>query len=364
MHMPVAVCDRLTSLRNTLSGRRVTELRELARSYYVSGYTRMKKADLIDAVFDALLDMERMTEILYVTDPKTWRLFQHAAVRELIRVTRTTPPQHKLLVELGYLALQQSEEDAWLFMPDEIRTVYDDLAMGGLVEKKEHFDLIHTYAQAAAHLYGAISLVDFAALFNLQNERKTSPEEMLPSLLRHISVDADYCIWREYLICRSYLEEAEQRVPTLLSQIGDRPRHVPERKELLRYFDADYFEQTEHAEMLRQYLTDQLGLKKADIKRAVTLIHFGCQLGASPASAAGILTDYEPSISEKQLAEVTGIIRQMFDTTRLPALNGHTLEEARKLESAVRPAQPHRKIGRNDPCPCGSGRKYKRCCGR
>ena len=22
------------------------------------------------------------------------------------------------------------------------------------------------------------------------------------------------------------------------------------------------------------------------------------------------------------------------------------------------------KIGRNDPCPCGSGKKYKRCCGR
>jgi uncharacterized protein YecA (UPF0149 family) len=21
------------------------------------------------------------------------------------------------------------------------------------------------------------------------------------------------------------------------------------------------------------------------------------------------------------------------------------------------------KIGRNDPCPCGSGKKYKRCCG-
>ena len=23
-----------------------------------------------------------------------------------------------------------------------------------------------------------------------------------------------------------------------------------------------------------------------------------------------------------------------------------------------------RKIGRNDPCPCGSGKKYKHCCGR
>ena len=25
---------------------------------------------------------------------------------------------------------------------------------------------------------------------------------------------------------------------------------------------------------------------------------------------------------------------------------------------------PKRKVGRNDPCPCGSGKKYKKCCGR
>jgi Mlc titration factor MtfA (ptsG expression regulator) len=30
---------------------------------------------------------------------------------------------------------------------------------------------------------------------------------------------------------------------------------------------------------------------------------------------------------------------------------------------AVESSGPHA-IGRNDPCPCGSGRKYKRCCGR
>jgi len=26
--------------------------------------------------------------------------------------------------------------------------------------------------------------------------------------------------------------------------------------------------------------------------------------------------------------------------------------------------QVERKIGRNDPCPCGSGKKYKHCCGQ
>jgi uncharacterized protein YecA (UPF0149 family) len=24
----------------------------------------------------------------------------------------------------------------------------------------------------------------------------------------------------------------------------------------------------------------------------------------------------------------------------------------------------HPKVGRNDPCPCGNGRKYKKCCGQ
>jgi uncharacterized protein len=24
---------------------------------------------------------------------------------------------------------------------------------------------------------------------------------------------------------------------------------------------------------------------------------------------------------------------------------------------------PAKKVGRNDPCPCGSGKKYKKCCG-
>ncbi|MDD5108483.1 MAG: preprotein translocase subunit SecA [Candidatus Omnitrophica bacterium] len=32
---------------------------------------------------------------------------------------------------------------------------------------------------------------------------------------------------------------------------------------------------------------------------------------------------------------------------------------------AVKPVQSHQsKVGRNDPCPCGSGKKYKKCCGK
>ncbi|MBK8575018.1 MAG: SEC-C domain-containing protein [Elusimicrobia bacterium] len=34
------------------------------------------------------------------------------------------------------------------------------------------------------------------------------------------------------------------------------------------------------------------------------------------------------------------------------------------LPTASAPLPEIHKIGRNDPCPCGSGKKYKKCCGK
>ncbi|HOX27848.1 MAG TPA: preprotein translocase subunit SecA [bacterium] len=36
--------------------------------------------------------------------------------------------------------------------------------------------------------------------------------------------------------------------------------------------------------------------------------------------------------------------------------------EPRKASSSVRASKVKKKVGRNDPCPCGSGKKYKNCC--
>ena len=49
-------------------------------------------------------------------------------------------------------------------------------------------------------------------------------------------------------------------------------------------------------------------------------------------------------VEREQVAKVTGTNRD--DSANAPVV--------RKSE----------KVGRNDPCPCGSGKKYKHCCGR
>ncbi|WP_456273155.1 SEC-C metal-binding domain-containing protein [Bacillus sp. AK031] len=38
------------------------------------------------------------------------------------------------------------------------------------------------------------------------------------------------------------------------------------------------------------------------------------------------------------------------------------VEKEKKIQNALSPIVKEEKIGRNDPCPCGSGKKYKKCC--
>ncbi|MCK4231873.1 SEC-C domain-containing protein [candidate division WOR-3 bacterium] len=36
--------------------------------------------------------------------------------------------------------------------------------------------------------------------------------------------------------------------------------------------------------------------------------------------------------------------------------------EAGQSQGRQKPVKVKKKVGRNDPCPCGSGKKYKKCC--
>ena len=50
------------------------------------------------------------------------------------------------------------------------------------------------------------------------------------------------------------------------------------------------------------------------------------------------------------------------DTARRQAAGGAMQTRTQSANATVRRTMP--KVGRNDPCPCGSGKKYKQCCGR
>ena len=60
--------------------------------------------------------------------------------------------------------------------------------------------------------------------------------------------------------------------------------------------------------------------------------------------------------------KVINLAREMGETDRVDRMQG-ILDSLRKLSSEIEPPTKG-KVGRNDPCPCGSGKKYKKCCGQ
>ena len=47
-----------------------------------------------------------------------------------------------------------------------------------------------------------------------------------------------------------------------------------------------------------------------------------------------------------------------------PSKGGDMVSQANDAVSKAKPVRSGPKVGRNDPCPCGSGKKYKQCCGK
>ena len=75
--------------------------------------------------------------------------------------------------------------------------------------------------------------------------------------------------------------------------------------------------------------------------------------------------------SEKGAKKFAALMMDVNNETRMVELKGHKPNEMRSSGAAiknpekVKPQQKsEKKIYPNDPCPCGSGKKYKKCCGR
>ncbi|MGF6989236.1 uncharacterized protein YecA (UPF0149 family) [Lachnospiraceae bacterium PM6-15] len=146
----------------------------------------------------------------------------------------------------------------------------------------------------------------------------------------------------------------------------------------LQKFWSDYFEieKNIYAELLEEPDTEVKGTVKELAKK----------FGQKPITMMGFLDGINESLKEEndlEKATEDTVVSLAFDKEKLyknmvaakadwlyelPQWEPIFSEEERvalykeqKLSTTIR---KEKKIGRNDPCPCGSGKKYKKCCGK
>lgn len=140
-----------------------------------------------------------------------------------------------------------------------------------------------------------------------------------------------------------------------LTELADHERSLALAKTL---FDRDLLDPSLQGDLYEtNYLLKHPQRKRLESLPATIKDYFSGEYQEQPA-----LLKSEAEIN-KLLAEMSSPVERLLMGRRLASIGSaqHRSEVSRPAETTSKTA-PTKKVGRNEPCPCGSGRKYKQCC--
>ncbi|MBE6977077.1 MAG: hypothetical protein E7438_00335 [Ruminococcaceae bacterium] len=350
------------------------------------------------------LKLSKGDQFKYVFDfGDEWR-FQCKVLRELdeqldiprvIRSVGESPEQHPDWDEEEW---EYDDEDEYRPMSqEEIDELYALVPLS-----KEQVDLIHTYMDAAARLYGLVSLAKLYEIYNEQNapvdtvafiraasligrmdndyevlERRDMPTNTDKEILEAGEVIADYL----------FVDDPESDIYDLRRQQKGKEYKVLPKAEFLKYADPDYYPVTPARTAMLKYLQRRAAKLTLPVEDFCTAIQEIIVIDAPMQEVVNIVEAEGLTFNKHwDIGEFAALYKDLNNTTHKHANCGRTPNEmfamsdkGKKLAERIAPVGqmslfdgPEEKpkltlVGgpsRNAPCPCGSGRKYKNCCGK
>lgn len=142
---------------------------------------------------------------------------------------------------------------------------------------------------------------------------------------------------------------SEERQVIAVEGLGYMVENYPEQKERCKTIFVDYLKQANRPDSLTAgfVVSALIDMKATD---QIELIRDVFNRGCADISIAGDLEDVEIALKLRKKRSTPKPRYHDFDIGDIPFFAQNTTTETKI------------KIGRNDPCPCGSGKKYKKCC--
>lgn len=353
------------------------------------------------------LNLSKGDQFKYVFDfGSEWRL-QCKVLRELeeqtdipcvIRSAGESPQQYPEGKEEWETWEEEDREDfPEPLSPDQMEALYDLVPLS-----RENVDLIHQYMDAAARLYGLISLEKLHKIYNQQNdpveaaafikavalvahgendyevlERTDLPTNTEEEILEAGEIIADYL----------FVEDPDRDISLLRKQQKGKGYKVFPRDDFLRFAEPDYYPPTPARRAMLKYLKrreSNLSLLADDFCTCIQEII----VIDAPMQEVINIVEAEGLVFNKywDIGEFAALYQNLNNSTHKHSNCGYTPDElfamsdkGKRLAERIAPCgqmslfdEPMEKpkltiVGTpspNGPCPCGSGRKHKNCCGK
>lgn len=163
----------------------------------------------------------------------------------------------------------------------------------------------------------------------------------------------------------------------LLAAQGNKKYYVPSHVEIAEMGLTGYLPNNKQLKALIRYLNAQLDVPLEHANPAGMMIQTAICGDCSMGEILEILAEEEiRAKNDKQLDKLVWYINDMWNNTRMLLNRGFTPNEIAKgikvqqvplakLDNVIDFQKAKaKKVYPNDPCPCGSGKKYKHCCGK
>jgi hypothetical protein len=302
---------------------------------------------------------------------------------KLLRTVEEETLQAQVIRSVGQPPMQFPEVTGDLDengMPKSYPKSQTEKLFAALTPPKDTVETLRGYFAAAARLYGVLPLRKLLEIYNSQNP-EISQEDFLSvaEVIRHEKngygilgqenrmrhVAASRPMDREVVAEHCYSVDWKNYDGLIAQQQGKR-YYIPEKQEFLRYADKAYYEATPEQKAMERYLRNKGEKAEEMLLELQDSIYMGIELQNAAEQLERMGLQF---VSEADVRRFSDLAVRLSNATRTPYLRGLTPNEASRTRSVVmmQKAQPQTsvpKVGRNDPCPCGSGKKYKRCCGR
>jgi len=339
------------------------DLQKITGSHGLTRTASLTKTRLNQRIMDALKNPERLEYILFGMNDLMlsdfMMLASEAYVREEALMSQVAGP----LLDLGYIYAVMHESTPVLVMPDIVKEAYASINQEEFSEAKARFDLMYHYMRGAVSLYGICDFPQLVKLFNSHQDFEITAEEALNVLICKMTFHSDVQSYGPLLVDEALLlEDSDEEVKILAKLQDGKSYYSPSKDEIMQY-GSDNGVVPVQLEALADLLSGTDSRAIIEDIAAAFCYRFTPKNALFALEMRGqVLPNFETS------QQFFGIVQDAYNHARIWEHRGHTpneLEGNQPKKPVVVPTTAPlsvEKIGRNDPCPCGSQKKYKKCC--
>ena len=362
----------VTKLKIILQSLTREQLNVLAGNHDIAGRSKMKKAELTDALVQTITNEAVMRNALLIAQVKEWQFWSRLLTVPILQDDAAVPGMYLYLKDIGMLYSFYDQDELYFVIPEEVQDAYHRIDQRSFRKERERYQLVSRYIEAATNLYGVCPVDQLIDIVNSQNEESLSDAELLQISYNLSSRQQSWYRYRDDLLSDYFGPGNDDERVDLMKAVENKPYYVPDKEKFLAFADMDYFEKTPQLMQLQTYIAKHLCKDATMIEYLVDDIQLVCSMEAP---IDEIMYEFELrniQMNKRQLQEMIPLIINVKNHTRLWANRGYTPIELREKSGSSSSSIPviimdqqaiSVKVARNDPCPCGSGKKYKKCCG-